>query len=457
VSFPRYPAYKDSGVDWIGEVPAHWLVQRLKHSLVDIRNGVWGDEARGDSDDIICVRVADFDRVDLRVRLENSTIRSVPERERSSRALSRGDLLIEKSGGGETQPVGCVVLYDAAEPAVCSNFVARVRLKPDCVPSFWCYVHSAAFGARVNTKSIKQTSGIQNLDSGAYFDELATFPPRDEQRAIAAFLDRETAKIDALVAEQRLLIDLLQEKRQAVISHAVTKGLNPDAPMRNSGEQWLGEVPAHWKVGKVGFYMRILSGFAFPSSGFSEFPTDTRLLRGVNVGVSRIRWDETVYWPRAEGDGLDDYVLKAGDLVIGMDRPLISEGMRVATISPEDEPCLLLQRVARLEPHPTMNAHFLKLLMASPMFIAHFTPDTTGVSVPHISPDQIKSFVAPVPPRQEQDEIVDHVHELGGQYDALIQTASEKIDLLQERRAALITAAVTGQIDVRGLAVAEAA
>lgn len=121
------------------------------------------------------------------------------------------------------QPVGQVVMYHLDAPAVCSNFVAKVVLKPYMAPDYWNYVHSAAYAVGVNIGSISQTSGIQNLDADRYFNERAPFPPFDEQTAIATFLDRETAKIDALIAEQEKLLTLLAEKRQATISHAVTR------------------------------------------------------------------------------------------------------------------------------------------------------------------------------------------------------------------------------------------
>ena len=225
MNFPRYPSYKDSGVEWLGAVPEHWRIDRIKRSTISSKNGVWGDEAKQDENDMPCVRVADFDRQALRVELDEPTLRNIVDSERVGRVLVRGDLLLEKSGGGEGQPVGCVVLYDDPRPAVCSNFVARVQTAPGMGSSFWRYVHAAAYAVRLNTRSIKQTSGIQNLDASQYFDERAGFPSIPEQTQIAAFLDRETAKIHALVAEQRRLMELLKEKRQAVISHAVTKGL----------------------------------------------------------------------------------------------------------------------------------------------------------------------------------------------------------------------------------------
>jgi type I restriction enzyme S subunit len=226
---------KDSGVEWLGEVPEHWEVYRFKLSVDSCMNGVWGDEAVNDENDVACIRVADFDRQRLQVaELDEPTIRNVSTKDIEQRSLKPGDLLIEKSGGGEKQPVGAVVLFMIPIRAVCSNFVARMRIVQGMSPSFWRYVHHAAYSLRVNTKSIKQTSGIQNLDQQQYLNENAPFPPSEEQSAIATFLDLETTKIDALIAEQHRLIELLQERRSALISAAVTgqidvRGLVPEA------------------------------------------------------------------------------------------------------------------------------------------------------------------------------------------------------------------------------------
>jgi len=291
--------------------------------------------------------------------------------------------------------------------------------------------------------------GRWRLPRKAFEGFTLPIPEIREQTQIAKFLDYETAKIDALIDKQQQLIALLKEKRQAAISHTVTKGLNPDAPMRDSGVEWLGEVPAHWAVGKCGFYLTILSGFAFPSSGFSEDASDVRLLRGINVGVSRIRWNETARWRRTRGDGLDPYLMAENDLVIGMDRPVINEGVRVSKIGREDRPCLLLQRVASLKTGKRLSSDYLMHLFSTRIFEAHFSPETTGVSVPHISPTQTADFVIPIPPLHEQEKINDEISAQAMKIDLLISRSTEAATLLQERRTALISAAVTGKIDVR--------
>ena len=223
--FRPYPEYRDTGIEWLGEIPAHWEVRRLGATVTGCQNGVWGEEA-DEVHDLICVRVADFDRIQFRVRLDEPTMRSIVPRIAQTRRLKEEDLLLEKSGGGDKQPVGTVVIYDHREPAVCSNFVARMPVADGYHPRYLTFLHSALYAARINVRSIKQSTGIQNLDSERYLNESIGLPREKEQHAIAAFLDREMARIDGLVARKERLIELLLEKRTALITRAVTRGLD---------------------------------------------------------------------------------------------------------------------------------------------------------------------------------------------------------------------------------------
>lgn len=417
MSFPRYPTYKDSSVEWLGAVPEHWAVVQFKQ-FVDIQNG------------------SDHKHV---------------EQAEGYPVLGSGGVFTYASDylyDGESVLLGRKGTIDKPLHIIGRFWTVDTM--------YWTKINSEVSGRFTYYSALKipfayysTNTALPSMTKGALSSHLVARPPLTEQIQIATFLDRETAKIDALVAEQRRLMALLKEKRQAVISHAVTRGLNPDAPLKPSGVEWLGDVPAHWRVGKCGFYLSILSGFAFPSAGFSEDEAETKLLRGINVGVSRLKWNETVYWQHSLDDGLDIYEMQAGDLVIGMDRPLINEGMRVAKVKEADLPCLLLQRVASLKTGNQLDTEYLLGLLSSEMFVAHFSPETTGVSVPHISPEQINNFVIPVPPVSEQVAIVEFAGIESAKFDTLIAEAQRAIDLLQERRTALISAAVTGQIDLR--------
>ncbi len=216
---------------------------------------------------------------------------------------------------------------------------------------------------------------------------------------------------------------------------------------KDSGVEWLGEVPGHWACTRMGRYIQVLSGFAFPSSGFSHDESDVKLLRGVNVGVNEIRWDDTVYWRRNDDDGLNAYELSAGDIVLGMDRPWISKGIRIARLSVPDIPCLLLQRVALIRTTPHLTSDFAFRLLDTTAFISFLEPDTTGVSVPHISPSQISSFPVAIPPLPEQTAIAAFLDRETGKIDALVAEQEKLIALLKEKRQAVISHAVTKGLD----------
>jgi len=356
-----YGEYKESGVEWLGSLPSHWDVKRLGHFFEERRE-----------------KVSDKDYAALSVTMKGI----VPQLETAAKTdagdsrklVLKDDFVInsrsDRKGASGISP------YDGSV-----SLISIVMAPRNIYPEFAHHLlRSYPFQEEFYRYGKGIVADLWSTNSSELKNILLPEIPIVEQQAIANFLEHETAKIDTLIAKQQQLIKLLKEKRQAVISHAVTKGLNPNAPMRDSGVEWLGEVPEHWRIGKCGFYLSILSGFAFPSAGFSDDEVGTKLLRGINVGVSRLKWNETVYWKRKTGDALDIYEMKAGDLVIGMDRPLISEGIRVAKVKEGDLPCLLLQRVASLKTGNELNSDYLLAFLSSEMFSAYFSPDTTGLS-----------------------------------------------------------------------------
>ena len=429
MSFPKYRDSKPAQGDWFNVLPAHWEHRRLKE----------------------LVQLVTEKRSDGRTRVGLENIESWTGRYQDTSTEFEGQGVEFRSGDllfGKLRPYLAKIWLAEFNGEAVGDFhvmrpakgcLGRFLLFQTLNAPFISIVDGSTFGAKMPRASWEFMGKLR-----------LPVPPLAEQQTIAAFLDRETAKIDRLVAEQRRLIELLKEKRQAVISHAVTKGLNPDVRMKPSGIEWIGDVPEHWEVGKCGFYTKILSGFPFPSSNFSSNEEHVRLLRGVNVGVGEIKWDDTVFWERASDDNLDLFELSEGDLVVGLDRPLISTGVRVAKISDKDVPSLLLQRVASISADSRLDTDFLWHLLASDMFVSHFSPETTGVSVPHISPRQISSFVIPIPNRLEQAQIATAISTFVRDSNNLRAEAERAITLLQERRTALISAAVTGKIDVRG-------
>jgi type I restriction enzyme M protein len=339
-----YQEYLESDLPWIDRYPSHWPVARIGTTVLSQKNGIWGEEPIDGQPTISCVRVADFDRVRNVVAAGELTQRLVPPPQLPGRLLQKGDLLLEKSGGGERQPVGAVVQYDRDEPAICSNFIARMVPTEGHAARFLSYLHNHLYHQRVNTRSIKQSTGIQNLDASAYLSELVALPPDSEQHAIAVFLDRETEKIDTLIEKKKRLIELLEEKRTAMITRAVTKGLNPDVPMKDSGVAWLGEVPAHWTP--VALRHVAISRCDGPfGSGLKSThyrPEGVRVVRLQNIRAGLFYNGDPVYIDEEYYDEeLGDHDVKGGDLLVaglGDDNNLVGR----ACVAPHEiEPAMV--------------------------------------------------------------------------------------------------------------------
>lgn len=445
--YPAYPEYKPTRCDWFPEIPSHWEIDRAKWSVTACQNGVWGAEPDGD-DDLACIRVADFDRQSLRVSTEKLTMRSIADKDRRNRLLEKGDLLLEKSGGGEHQLVGVVVEFNQPFPAVSSNFIARMVARDDMNSRFLVYLHSHLYSGRINLRSIKQTTGIQNLDSQAYLDEPITYPPLEEQKAIAQFLDFKTAQFDALITKQKTLFDKLAEKRTALISHAVTKGLDPSVPMKNSGVAWLGAVPAHWKVIPIKFSldMPITDGpHSTPQFYDDGIPfLSAESVKNDRLDFSRMRGyisedDHAFFSKKYKPKFGDVYMVKSG-----------ATTGAVARVETHDE-FNIWSPLAVLRPHSekSVTDYLFYVLKSKPFFYSvelswsYGTQQNIGMGV-------ISNIRMALPPIEEQQQICRHLEPLLRTIEDQKAKVDSVVERLKEYRSAIITNAVTGKIDVRG-------
>jgi type I restriction enzyme, S subunit len=442
MSFPKYEVYKDSGIEWVDLLPSHWSIVSLKW-ISDIFAGGTPDKKNLDFWTDGSIPWLNSGSVNQGLITEVSDLITADAyRCSSAKWIPKDALVIALAGQGKTKGMTAQLAIEAT----CNQSMAAIVLndKASARYVYWWLTN--------NYQNIRNLAG-GDLRDGLNLEMIGAIhtpiPTKLEQKQIANFLDRETTRIDALIAEQQRLIELLKEKRQAVISHAVTKGIDRTVPMKDSGVEWLGKVPEHWQVSKLGHYAEILTGFAFPSAAFSHDESDTKLLRGANVGISTLRWEDTVYWKLEQDDELSKYLMPIGQVVMGMDRPWIGEGMRLARVSGDDVPCLLLQRVAAITPNSSLSEDYLFNLLWSDLFKHYVEPDLTGVSVPHISPEQILNFQIPFPPIQEQQIISEYINAEISKVSSLIEQSNVSVRLLQERRSALISAAVTGKIDVR--------
>ena len=242
-----YPAYKDSGIEWLGEIPAHWVELPLKRIARIDNSGSYGEEPESNDRVLAVATTAQID-TEGHFAVDDMPLRGFSHKDADRFRCRPGDILVVKSSGSISNVIsGKTGIVDANTPEfVFSNFLLRVIAHVQVANPHYLFLLLSSDLTRERVKRMVAGSTYPNLRVDEYTSALLPIPPLPEQRAIAAFLDRETAQIDALVAKKERLIELLQEKRTALISDAVTKGLDPDVPLKDSGVEWLGEIPAHW-------------------------------------------------------------------------------------------------------------------------------------------------------------------------------------------------------------------
>ena len=419
MSFPRYPAYKPSGVEWLGEVPEHWGVLQSRRMFKARREAAKeGAIMLTASQKYGMISQAEF------VEREGRRVVEVIQGKDNLIKVEPGDLVISMrsfQGGLE---------WCRLSGSTSFHYVPVTPIK-HVVPSFFAHLMKSdryISALRATTNLIRDGQEIRYSN---FVQVPLPIIPESEQIAISSFLDRETAKIDALIAEQQRLIELLQEKRQAVISDAVTKGLNPNAPMKDSGVEWLGEVPEHWEVKKLRYVCKIQTGSrdteeAVEDGEYSFFVRSQTVER-----INSYSYD-------------CEAVLTAGD------------GAGVGKVfhyytGPFD----FHQRVYMLNDfngiHGKLIYHFLKT-----NFFKVALQGGAKSTVDSLRRPMFTGFPVCIPPKDEQGALLEHVETEEEKIGKLMETSEKAVSLLQERRSALISAAVTGQIDVRGLAEAEA-
>ncbi|MEW5685252.1 MAG: restriction endonuclease subunit S [Pseudomonadota bacterium] len=362
--------------------------------------------------------------------------------------LRAGDTLLAKDGS----TLGTVNLVrDLKRPSTVNSSLAVISPGGRLVDAFLLYYFQAAFiVARIEEQ--KGGMGVPHL----FQDDLVRFPlplpPLREQKRIAAFLDRETAKIDALVGEQQRLIELLKEKRQAIISRAVSKGLDPSAPMKNSGVEWLGKVPAHWEVVKFGRAIDYQEGPGIMADDFRD--EGVPLMRVAGVGG---RWATlqgcNFLDPEKVAKRWDHFRLTPGELVISASASMGT----VSEVGPDAEGAIPYTGLIRLRPKDQLTERgYIRALVSSRLFFVQIDLLKTGATIQHFGPVHLARMFVTCPPLAEQRAIAAYVEEREEQFAALIGAAESGIELLIERRAALISAAVTGKLDVGSQSAASA-
>ena len=445
MSFPRYAKYKDSGVEWLGEVPAHWAVVPVKH-VADFQNGDAFKPSDWSDTGTPIIRIQNLNGGDDFNFFEGDV--------EPRYLVHRGDLLFGWSGNRGTSfgPF----LWPREGVFVLNQHIFRVLPRSTDVRSLYWLLRAVTAHVEEQAHGIIGMVHITKSDLGAI---SVPVPPLPEQTAISAFLDSETAKIDALVAEQQRLMDLLKEKRQAVISHAVTKGLNPRAPMKPSGIEWLGDVPAHWAVAPFKYCItKIEQGWSPQCDNEPAAEGEWGVLKVGCGNGDEFDPNEQKALP-AGVEPIEEYELRPKDIL--MSRGNTQDLVGMATFVERPRPRLLISDLLyRFQAEPERaEGEFLVFSLRSPNLRFQLERDAVGTSasMKKVSQGTIRELVLALPPLAEQRSITAFIRIAIAKLDALTTESQRAIDLLQERRTALISAAVTGQIDVRHLAVREAA
>jgi type I restriction enzyme S subunit len=435
MSLPRYPEYKDSGVAWLGDVPGHWSSASLRWLSTRYSGGT-PDKLNLDYWTDGTIPWLNSGEVNQSFISAPSTyITEEAFRNSSAKWIPQGALVMALAGQGKTKGM----VAQLGIPTTCNQSMAAIipTQEQDARFLFWWLTS--------NYQNIRNMAG-GDLRDGLNLELLGNIPcplaPLTEQQTIAAFLDSETGKIDALIAEQQRLVDLLAEKRQAVISHAVTKGLNPNVQMKDSGIEWLGEVPEHWEVKRLKYIGKAFGGLIYDPSEIVEEGNGMLVLRSSNVQGGQIVFDDNVYVTTTIPEKI---ITQNGDILIcsrNGSRALIGKNAMIDSLS-SGVTFGAFMMVFRSE-----YSGYIFHVFNSQLFKFQSGAFLTA-TINQLTVGNLYSMEVPLPPVDEQHNITAYLNQENMQFNTLTAEANRAITLLQERRSALISAAVTGKIDVR--------
>lgn len=424
----EYENYKDlNGV----KIPDSWELSKVKH-LGNYLNGFAFKPTHWTDKGIPIIRIQNLTNQDADI---NRTSFIAPERYH----VFKGDILISWSATLD-------VYIWQKEEAWLNQHIYKVKVNRNKIIEKYFYWTAKWFMGELNESSHGST--MQHLTTDKFGSFNVPLPPISEQYLITNFLDYETAQIDTLIEKQQTLIQLLKEKRQAVISHAVTKGLNPDAPMKESGVEWLGEVPEHWEVKKNKHLLEFVTS---GSRGWAEYYSDegklffriTNLTRDtIEPKLESIKNVNPPYGAEGERSKIE-----LNDLLISITADLGS----VCVANDSITGGFVSQHVSLCRPNPSVkSARWLAYFILSDSAKEQFAGSGYGGTKIQLSLEDIRELNIAYPPEKEQENIASYIDNKLEKFETLMSQAEQAIQLMQERRTALISAAVTGKIDVRG-------
>ncbi|MEO4201408.1 restriction endonuclease subunit S [Acinetobacter pittii] len=433
--YQKYAEYKDTGIKLLGEVPKHWQVASVRRYLLDHRQGYYTTESYVD-DGLKLLRITD-----LRDLGEIDILNCPMVKQNESTdlfKLKKGDVVFARTGGAGSFGV----ITKNYENLIYASYLIRFRFMDVKFESNYLRYLCLSDSFQLSVKQNIHGGVNQNIHAEDIKDTVICTPPLLEQNQITKFLDQETAKINLLIAKQEKLIELLKEKRQAVISQAVTKGLNPNVPMKDSGVEWLGEVPEHWETPKM-LYITTRIGDGLHSTPIYQDGTGYYFINGNNLVDGEIVITDT-----AKEVPESEFIKH--QVTLDKSTVLLSINGTIGKVALyNNESVILGKSAAYINCHSELLPSYLASYLTTSEARNYYDLEVTGTTIFNLSLSSIRNMRVPLPSINEQAEIVQFITKQYLRYESLIQSADKQNKLLKERRTALISAAVTGKIDVR--------
>jgi len=437
-----YPKYQESGIDWLGKIPSHWEMEKLKY-LAKVNNS---NVDKKIIDGELPVRLCNYTDVYYNsyihpgLSLMNAT---ATEEELNKFRLHEGDVLITKDSESWDDIAIPAYVIESSDDVVCGYHLSHIH--PNTEKLIGKYLFFSFMSDDIRVQFETSATGITRYGVPKYSIDNGLFviPPLPEQKQIAKYLDHKTAKIDTLIEKKKRLIELLKEERTAVINQAVTKGLDPNVPMKDLGIEWLGEIPEHWEVKRLKFMAEVVLGKMLTSNDKGGYHLKP-YLRAKNLTWLKVNSEDIKEMWFSDNE-IKQYRLRKNDL-------LVSEGGEVGRtcIWNEEIPeCYIQNSVNRVRFLEALVPRYYLYLFLIYGYKGHFDAVVSRVSIAHLTKEKLVEISFIVPPYVEQKAIVEMIDQEVSRIDCIMSKSEKEIELLQEYRTALISEVVTGKIDVR--------